>query len=216
MALDRLLQLPPSTQGVLALIDEFFRELISLPHEDRAARFQSLAQLSDALILRRPDLVLDHPDYPPDWLPLIGTVGAHVDATLAVLVSRNPAEPDFYERLWLYLNSGFPFSSDTERHFALWWILVDSRIPYFQLDPARAVPIDSDSLIRKWVQLGEPFHRLRFLIHSDITDVCRIGAYLADIFDRMPAAENRAILFAALIAELQDRLLANQDSELSD
>ena len=61
-----------------------------------------------------------------------------VDAMLDALVNENLLERGFYEKLWGLINNPL-FPSDKAKSFALYWILIDQKIPYF---PNRSRPED--------------------------------------------------------------------------
>lgn len=60
--------------------------------------------------------------------------GKMIDGYLTALIHKNLPEIQFYENLWEVVNNDMILSEKKQKIFALYYIWIDARIPYFQLE----------------------------------------------------------------------------------
>lgn len=91
--------------------------------------------------------------------------GKLVDQMLKMSMDDNPPEDTFYGRLW-ELVSNPVFVDEKSRVFALYWTLIDKRIPYYHLDSGlRMSNEDWKSLAS---ELNDKRNKLRFILAADL------------------------------------------------
>ena len=60
--------------------------------------------------------------------------GAILNSVLESCLKENLDEKEFYRKLWRNITESYFFESDAAKIFALYYTIIDKRIPYFQLD----------------------------------------------------------------------------------
>src|SRR3954447_5717708 len=92
--------------------------------------------------------------------------GPLVDRGLDVLMSDNPSSESFYNELNALVHNPI-FKDEKVRAFVLYWILIDPRIPYFQLE--RGMRLSSED----WKQLSQKLQvereKVAFILASSPT-----------------------------------------------
>jgi hypothetical protein len=89
--------------------------------------------------------------------------GDIVDSMFKTLVEANHDEQQFYERLWSIIDN--PFFPDPEaRVFALYYVLIDKRIPYFKLEVDTSTRMSDDEFGQRLRKLRPTTNKIRFII----------------------------------------------------
>src|ERR1035437_4687230 len=90
-------------------------------------------------------------------------IGGLVNEMLDVLIRDNPPVRDFYRRFDELLSNPL-LQSGIDRVFALYWVLIDKRMPYFHLEEGLCISNED------WRSLGAALTteraRLRFIVNS--------------------------------------------------
>ncbi len=90
--------------------------------------------------------------------------GEVVDSMLKVLISENPPEDKFYEELWNLVNNPL-LEGKKSKVFALYWVLIDKRIPYFHLDRGQRMANQDFAAIYAKIQRSRA--KVRFILSLD-------------------------------------------------
>jgi len=89
--------------------------------------------------------------------------GGLVDKMLEIILADRPTPADFYQELHKLLNNPL-FREEKTRAFSLYWLLIDKRIPYFQLPQGIRMSDDDWGALSKKLRL--PRARIRFILAS--------------------------------------------------
>lgn len=128
--------------------------------------------------------------------------GGLVDQLLQLLVRSRPTEEDFYSGIWKIITNP-ALEGDQARAFALYWVLIDKRIPYFQIDEGlRMSGDDWRSLLAK-TRLEQK--RMRFILYSQFDQANqRADLLLRELDSKMDQPAERIILMASILWALED------------
>lgn len=118
---------------------------------------------------------------------------------LELLLKANPEEPDFYRDLYELTRNPI-FSTFEAKSFALHWILIDKRIPYFKLPQGLRMTNDD------WDRLREKLHLecalIRFILNAELQQNSERADLLLQVLDRHEGLE-RIRLLGIVIWELE-------------
>ncbi|OIP42382.1 MAG: hypothetical protein AUK47_04535 [Deltaproteobacteria bacterium CG2_30_63_29] len=125
-----------------------------------------------------------------------------VDAMLQMVLQDNPPENEFYERLWQIPNNSLFAVDDRARVFALFWILIDNNLPYFQIENDGLLIADDEiDEVDEKVALDVAKIR-KILRHRGFNHVTEQADLLLRVIEKHETRE-RVVLLAHLIALLQ-------------
>lgn len=114
--------------------------------------------------------------------------GNVVNGLFDVILAENPTVDDFYLHLYDLIHNPV-LNTEQARAFALYWLMIDRRLPYFHLEPGVRVSDDD------WVALGRKIEqskdRARFILGSS---------------DRIERRSEEADLLLQELDALSDRL----------
>lgn len=105
-----------------------------------------------------------------------------IDSLIELYIKRNVEETAFYTSLWKNIMTSGLFSQEEEKIFALYYIIMDKRIPYFHLDPASLYSLSN-----------ERFQQIR---SENMTSIQKIGFILKAHFSQK--TERASVLLAEL------------------
>jgi hypothetical protein len=128
--------------------------------------------------------------------------GGLVDQLLRRLLGRRPSEEDFYIGIWRILSN--PELEETQaRAFALYWILIDKLVPYFQIEEGlRMSGDDWRSLI---TQTRAERARIRFILYSNYDQANqRADLLLRELDANSGEPGKRVILMSSILWSLED------------
>jgi hypothetical protein len=121
--------------------------------------------------------------------------GKLVDSLLEGIIAGNPSEDDFYQRLWEVINSAV-FHEEKVRYFALYWVLIDMRIPYFCL--SEGISMSNDRYKELSNKLGMRRAKIRFVAKRSFDQKTQQASLLLEELDQV-SGEERVVLMAYLI-----------------
>lgn len=148
--------------------------------------------------------------------------GKLVDSILETMLIKNPTEDAFYNNLWNCIIQT-PALDSTESHiFALFYIWIDARIPYYHLPDGLFM---SDQRFKELSKLQEHnISKARFIIHTNkFVSRTERAKVLLDLLDEIHKDEEKTVLMAHIMTLLSLSLssdfrtvlqfLDNSDSE---
>lgn len=141
--------------------------------------------------------------------------GDIVNSIIKTFGQQNSEEKVFYHSLWSIINESLLFDTDAKKIFALYFVLIDKRIPYFKIDDALLYSMSNEhfsELIQKTAREGQ---KIRFILKADISQKTERAAILLNEFGiTIPTCDDQKI-----IEEYEKRLmqmiyiLREQDSD---
>ena len=122
-----------------------------------------------------------------------------VDAMFEQLLEKNLPEEDFYTKLWEMINQSPTFEDENAKIFAFFYIWIDVRIPYYQLDNGLAMSNEefrelSDSLITN-------IQKARFIMRTTMfKQRTSRASVLLDLLDSVSEEKERVVLMAHILS----------------
>jgi hypothetical protein len=131
---------------------------------------------------------------------LKGQYGEILDEILKSYIKRNMTEDEFYPKMWSAITSSV-FDNEPSQVFALYYTLIDKRIPYFYVDMSQAVSMSNDEFSRIKRQIATQRAKVRFLLKREFPQKTQQASLILQELDGV-VGEERVVLLASLINEL--------------
>lgn len=130
---------------------------------------------------------------------LVKNLGKFVNGILDALLRMNLTEKEFYLSLWKQISSkSFILSDEKKKVFALYYILIDNRIPYFQL--GESIVMSDEEYSALYDQLTTDLNKIRFILYSPLEQKTEQAGHLLTVLDEYEdKPKERAILMAFVI-----------------
>jgi hypothetical protein len=126
--------------------------------------------------------------------------GPIVDSSLKMMAAANPPADEFYDQLYELIHNPI-FKDEKTQAFALYWLLIDNRIPYFQLEQGLRLSDDD------WRRLSEKVQpekaKLNFILAIDFEQRSEEADLILRELDRLQGPE-RVRLMGFLMWVLRD------------
>ena len=129
--------------------------------------------------------------------------GKYVNGVLDNFLRRNLSELDFYSGLWnMIISDQYVLINENEKVFALYYIFIDKRIPYFQL--GESVKMSNEEYKETSERLASKKCKIRFILSIPINSKTERAGYLLDLLDEyVEFPKERAVLMAYLVESLK-------------
>lgn len=122
-----------------------------------------------------------------------------VDGLLEGLLQSNPSESLFYQQLWDILgNSILP--DEKARYFALYWVLIDARVPYFDLGEGMSMSNEHYRIVNRRIHLQRA--HIRFAVKRSFEQKAQRASILLQELDSV-SGEDKVVLMANLLGSLE-------------
>lgn len=128
-----------------------------------------------------------------------------IDAVFDSLIAQNEPSGVFYQRLWTAVNSPI-FPDDKAQAFALYWVMIDRKIPYFQVEPG--MKMANEEFKKRLSELRNDRVKIRFLLERDFSQRTEQADLILKVIQNASEMD-RPVLMAYLIAIAR----MDQDSE---
>ncbi len=132
-------------------------------------------------------------------------LGKYVNGLLDNFLRRNVQEFDFYHGLWESIASDkLILENEKDKVFAVYYILIDKRIPYFRL--GTSVEMSTDQLNEYLRNLTPYRQKIRFILSVPIPSKTERAGYLLEVLDEFQKSPNeRAALMVYLMENLKKK-----------
>lgn len=125
--------------------------------------------------------------------------GSLTDAVFEKILAENHPETQFYKKLWESINESVIFDTEKARIFALYYIWIDIRIPYYQLGNGMSMTNQKFSEITNSIK-GD-IKKARFILRTNIFDKrSNRSSILLELIEKQPSVEERTVLLAHIIS----------------
>lgn len=118
--------------------------------------------------------------------------GDIVNSLIKTYCQQNEDENIFYYTLWSLINESLIFNTDAKKIFALYFVLIDKRIPYFKIDESLLYSMSNErfsELLQKTAREGQ---RIRFILKADVSQRSERAAILLNEFGiRLPTSDDQ-------------------------
>lgn len=135
-------------------------------------------------------IAVDRAPYRAEKDVLKSSYGQIVDSLLIKFLKSNCNEKEFYESLWKVISSSLLFEDEKSKVFALYYIIIDARIPYFSLDFENKYSISNEKykeLRKKYVR---EIKKTRFILKTEFSQKTERASMLLAELHIMPPREN--------------------------
>lgn len=138
--------------------------------------------------------------------------GKIVDGILENMLIKKPDKETFYIELWKKLNLESLFEDDKSRIFALYYVWIDIRIPYFELpETVRLEEEEYRCIVKK---ISEKIQETRFIFASDFQKWTEVSSLLLKLMEDMN--QNEKIVFLACAMQMRDKMFQRSVAEAGE
>lgn len=132
--------------------------------------------------------------------------GKYINETIAATLKKgyynNWGTDEFYNALWKSMCSNEIITTTIERTFALYYIAIDRRVPYFRLD--MGVEMDNETFKQLLKDNDEAIKKIRFIMFSDFNQKTEKASLLIDEILDADAAEDQIIRMVSIIEAFKE------------
>lgn len=137
--------------------------------------------------------------------------GKIVDGILENLLVKKPCKEKFYEELWEKLTLDEVFENKEIQIFAIYYIWIDIRIPYFDLPETKKL---EDEKYRNIIQkIRSKIQEARFILSADFDQWTQVSYHLLRLMDDMDYDEKA--VFLSCIIQMRDKMIMRGATEES-
>ena len=147
--------------------DFLYRSILSKPQDQHVDLFQSACELFGTIRPREnAEVVSSEIASQVDFLR--DTNGELLDKLIVFNSNKGLEEKEFYRTLWDIINNPQLFANEEDRSFAFFWIVIDSRIPYFRIDPSLMYSMENEQFREIQRKYTVEKQRIRFILKTEI------------------------------------------------
>lgn len=136
--------------------------------------------------------------------------GKIVDGILENLLAQRLCKEKFYEELWKKLTLDGLFENDQVRIFALYYIWIDIRIPYFELP--ETISFEEEKYLQIIEKLKSKIQEARFILYSDFEQWTQVSYLLLKLMNDMDSEEDKTVFFSCVM-QMRDKMLLRTITE---
>lgn len=123
--------------------------------------------------------------------------GKMIDGSLEALLVENLPISEFYRRLWEVIQNNTILISEKQKAFALYYIWIDARIPYFELEEGLKM---SNKEYREYLKEYEKaLKKARFILFTPTEQKTQRASRLISLLNDLPDDEVKAVLMAQIL-----------------
>lgn len=131
------------------------------------------------------------------------TVDTLLDTLLQKAIKTNMSTSMFYENVWNLIIQNPIFSTKIEKVFALYYILIDARIPYYPINLGLEM---NNSEFRNLIDIcEEDIQKARFVLAVDFPQKTMEASNLIDIIMSQDDYKKQVVIMSRILLELRDR-----------
>ncbi len=145
--------------------------------------------------------------------------GTLINETLELLLKRNLDEHDFYTQLWNNIFCTTAFQEKDSKVFALYYIWIDARIPYFKLEAG--LQMDNSEFVQRTQNLNSnlALAKAQFILKTNyFSQKTARASVLLSLIDSLKEKEEDRIVLMAHVLDLADssKYIEERIKQLSD
>lgn len=134
---------------------------------------------------------------------LAKSYGKMIDGALEALIRQNLPRREFYEKLWDYIAQDTILADKKEKAFALYYIWIDVRIPYFELDQGLKMP--NDVYRELVIKLKPLIKKARFILYAPTDQKTERASRILKLLDELQDDKEKAVLMALVLGMIEKR-----------
>lgn len=121
--------------------------------------------------------------------------GDIVNSLIKTYGQENNDEQVFYHTLWSLITESLLFNTDAKKIFALYFILIDKRIPYFKIDDSLLYSMSNDRFAELLRQTAHEGQKIRFILKTDFSQKTEKAAVLLNEFGiKLPDSDDQSLI----------------------
>lgn len=132
------------------------------------------------------------------------TVNAALLSYIRKGISENWNREQFYVHLWNFISTNVMWSAVEEKAFALYYIAIDVRSPYYNVGVGLKMSSDDYSKIQD--EIFEAFREFKFIITLEIPERTEEASMVLRLLDRMETEEQKVVLISRILAYYNDKI----------
>lgn len=136
-------------------------------------------------------------------LEYIDKYGQVVDEIIECLLKKNYTKEEFYKNLWNEISENEVLSNINMQVFAIYYVWIDVRIPYFELTPGIKMSGDEYRRIRK--KILKEIQQARFILSIPVDQKTERASRLVALLDSLGSEEERTVLMAQILLLWQQK-----------
>lgn len=144
--------------------------------------------------------------------------GNLVKSLIEMNMKKNSEESVFYDNLWNNIMTSGLFLNDEEKIFALYYVLIYDRIPYFCLDPASLYSLSNERFKQIKNDNVKAIQKIRFILKASFSQRTeRASALLAEFGIEVPqnvSDEESINIYEKQLIQMIEIFTNGNDSEL--
>lgn len=125
------------------------------------------------------------------------TYGKSVDGMLDALLKKGLSKEAFYQELWKSIQDNPMLEGEKEKAFAFFYIWIDVKVPYFELEPGLRMSNEEYKEIKK--EIMEEIKRARFILSVPTKQKTERASRLVWMLENMEDERKKAVLMAQIL-----------------
>lgn len=130
--------------------------------------------------------------------------GKIVDGILENLLRQKLSITVFYVELWAKITLREVFENEKAQIFALYYVWIDSRIPYFELP--ESICLEKEEYRQTIDKLRRKVQEARFILASDFEQWTQVSYLLVKVLDTVDDKKEKAVLLSCIM-QIRDNML---------
>lgn len=161
----------------LSICAELYKMILAQKEEDRSNAFELAINLYDDIDSDE-TVPLENSPYEEQKKSLKDTYGDFVDSFIEFFTKRKGTKDAFYHDLWEAICNDIFFPSEASKIFAFYYIIIDSRVPYFELK--QGYEMSNESYRRLRLKHATTLKRVRYILNADFNQKTERASLLLD------------------------------------
>ena len=121
-----------------------------------------------------------------------------INGMLAALLTKNLSVNEFYEELWGAIVDNPILKEEKVKVFALYYIWIDMRIPYFQLD--KGIKMSNEEFADITRQRLDDIKKMRFIMTAPLEQKTERASLLLNMLDTVKEKKEKTVLMVHMLA----------------
>ena len=123
--------------------------------------------------------------------------GKIIDGTLEALLKKHYEKEKFYQELWNFIEENPLLDTKKLKAFALFYIWVDIRLPYYVLDDG--IKMSDDDYQDICQKLSEDIKKARFILHVPTEQKTDRASIIVKLLESLQDDKEKAVLMAHIL-----------------
>ncbi len=125
------------------------------------------------------------------------TYGKIIDGTLEILLKKGLNKKQFYVELWKFIYENPILEGDKLKAFALFYIWIDVRVPYYEMESGMKMGNDEYAEICK--ELFEKIRKARFILNIPTEQKTERASRLINLLNEVKSQREQVVLMTQIL-----------------